>query len=137
MPFRHVPTAIVLIACVPGAQTAEKPNIPVNYDEGQAGTYTLPDPLTFPNAAKVRNAKDWYEKRRPQILKLFEENMHGYSPGRRAAMKFDVFEKADLHSRAKPFAGRSQSCLQVTPRVQRRICCCICPRQRNPVFRCC
>jgi hypothetical protein len=93
MPFRHVPPGVILLACALAAQTAE-PKIPVNYDEAQVGTYTLPDPLTFPNGAKVRNEKDWYEKRRPQILNLFEENMHGHSPGRPPAMKFDVFEKS-------------------------------------------
>src|SRR5690348_509866 len=93
MAFRHVPAGILLLSYALMAQTAEKPKIPVNYEESQVGTYTLPDPLTFPNGAKVRNAKDWYEKRRPEILSLFEDNMHGHSPGRRAAMKFDVFEK--------------------------------------------
>jgi hypothetical protein len=39
--------------------------IPVNYDEAQAGTYTLPDPLIFPNGRKVKNASQWYKKRRP------------------------------------------------------------------------
>jgi hypothetical protein len=75
------------------AQTAEKPKIPANYDESLVGTYTLPDPLTFPGGKKVRNARDWDQKRRPQILELFEDNMHGHSPARPARMKFDVFEK--------------------------------------------
>jgi hypothetical protein len=93
MPFRHVPPSVLLLACALAAQTgAEKSKIPVNYDEARVGTYALPDPLTFPNGARVRNAKDWYEKRRLQILKLFEDNMHGHSPGRPAKMKFDVFE---------------------------------------------
>jgi len=83
----------MLLSGMLAAQTAEKPKIAVNYDEAQVGTYTLPDPLTFSNGAKVRNPQDWYEKRRPQILKLFEDNMHGHRPGRPAAMQFEVFEK--------------------------------------------
>ena len=83
----------MLLSGILTAQTTEKPKIPANYDEAKVGTYTLPDPLTFPSGAKVRNPKDWYEKRRPQILKLFEDNMHGHSPGRPAVMQFDVFEK--------------------------------------------
>src|SRR5581483_1468438 len=94
MRFRHVSAGMMLFSWVLAAQTADKLKIPVNYDEAQVGTYTLPDPLTFPNGAKVRNAEDWYGKRRPQILRLFEDNMHGHSPGRPAAMKFDVFEKS-------------------------------------------
>ena len=98
MPFRYVPPGAMLFACALAAQTAAEkpktPSIPANYDEAQVGTYTLPDPLTFPNGGRVRNAKDWYENRRPQILKLFEDNMHGHSPERPAGMKFDVFEKS-------------------------------------------
>ena len=64
-----------------------------NYDEAQVGTYTLPDPLVLANGQRVRDADTWYKKRRPEIVKLFETNMQGRSPGRPAAMSFDVFDK--------------------------------------------
>jgi hypothetical protein len=67
--------------------------IPVNYDESKVGTYTLPDALTLADGKKVRDAKTWTEKRRPEIVKLFEENQYGKSPGRPADMSFDVFDK--------------------------------------------
>jgi hypothetical protein len=67
--------------------------IPVNYDETKVGTYTLPDPLLLANGKSVRDAKTWLEKRRPEIVKLFEENEYGRAPGRPAGMKFDVVEK--------------------------------------------
>src|SRR5262249_2560408 len=67
--------------------------IPVNYDEARVGTYTLPDPLVLANGQPVRDAKSWYTKRRPEILRLFEENQFGRSPGRPADMSFDVFDK--------------------------------------------
>src|SRR5947209_4674217 len=66
--------------------------IPVNYDESLTGTYTLPDPLILANGKPVRDAKTWTEKRRPEIVRLFEENQYGRSPGRPAAMSFDVFD---------------------------------------------
>jgi hypothetical protein len=93
MLLRLLPAGLFLFSSALFAQAAEKPKIPANYDESLVGTYTLPDPLTFPDGKKVRNARDWYQKRRPQILELFEENMHGHSPARPAAMKFEVFEK--------------------------------------------
>ena len=61
-----------------------------NYDEAKVPTYTLPDPLTLANGAKVTNAKTWREQRRPEILKLFRSQMYGRSPGRPANMKFRV-----------------------------------------------
>ncbi len=41
----------------------------------------------------MRDAKAWNDKRRPEIVRLFEENEYGRAPGRPAAMTFDVFDK--------------------------------------------
>lgn len=67
--------------------------IPVNYDEAQVGAYTLPDPLTLAGGKPVRDAATWYKQRRPEILRLFEENMQGRSPARPKVLRFDVFDK--------------------------------------------
>jgi len=106
-----------MVACVPvAAQTTPAPvappapagqravvaGIPVNYDEALVGTYTLPDPLKMADGKPVRDAKAWNQKRRPEIVKLFEENQYGRAPGRPAGMSFDVFEKA-----ASAFEGKA------------------------------
>jgi hypothetical protein len=67
--------------------------IPVNYDESKVGTYTLPDPLTLLSGKKVTNTDTWIKKRRPEIVKLFEENQFGKAPGRPREMSFNVFDK--------------------------------------------
>ncbi len=67
--------------------------IPVNYDEALVGTYTLPDPLLMLNGKIVRNANTWIKKRRPEIVKLFEEYQFGRVPGIPADMSFNVFDK--------------------------------------------
>jgi hypothetical protein len=67
--------------------------IPVNYDESRVGTYTLPDPLKLDNGQPVRDARTWTEKRRPQIVALFETQQYGRAPGRPADESFDVFDK--------------------------------------------
>jgi hypothetical protein len=54
------------------------------------------------NGKRVRDARTWFDKRRPEIIKLFEANMHGRSPGRPADMTFDVFEKG-----APAFEGKA------------------------------
>ncbi|MBE7169107.1 MAG: acetylxylan esterase [Williamsia sp.] len=66
---------------------------PVNYDEDKVGTYTLPDLFTLRNGSKVNGAKEWTEKRRPEIVKLVEENQFGKMPPRPAGMHFLVFDK--------------------------------------------
>lgn len=80
-------------AQAPGAAAAKPPSIPANYDEAQVGTYTLPDPLRLANGKPVRDSATWYRQRRPEIVGLFETNMHGRSPGRPADLTFDVFDK--------------------------------------------
>src|ERR1051326_7642098 len=75
------------------APPSEVAGIPVNYDEAKVGTYTLPDPLTFAGGGRVADAKAWNERRRPEILRLFEENEYGRAPGRPKDMTFDVFDK--------------------------------------------
>jgi hypothetical protein len=64
--------------------------IPVNYDESKVGTYTLPDALTLKNGKSVRDAKTWMEKRRPEILEIFETQQYGRAPGRPADESFEV-----------------------------------------------
>src|SRR5262245_45194307 len=89
-------SALLLSACAARAQNAprsEVAGIPVNYDESRVGTYALPDPMILSNGARVRDAKTWKQKRRPEIVRLFEENQFGRSPGRPEGMSFDVFDK--------------------------------------------
>ena len=93
-----VASAIILPLCTVQGQTQNAPptnvaGIPVNYDEALVGTYKLPDPLVLANGKPVRDAKTWYQKRRPEIVRLFEENHFGRSPGRPTGMSFDVFDK--------------------------------------------
>ncbi len=61
-----------------------------NYDESKVPKYTLPDPLVTAGGEKVTDAETWVKRRRPEIFKLFEEQMYGRSPGRPAELSFKV-----------------------------------------------
>jgi hypothetical protein len=92
------PRWLIAMSCLtvnaqPKAPPSEVAGIPVNYDEAKVGTYQLPDPLVLADGKAVRDAKTWTEKRRPEIVRLFEENQYGRSPGRPSGMSFDVFDK--------------------------------------------
>jgi hypothetical protein len=96
--FASLAASLPLSICVASEQTQNAPpqivaGIPVNYDETLVGSYTLPDPLVLADGKPVRDAKTWFRKRRPEIVRLFEENQFGRSPGRPANMSFDVFDK--------------------------------------------
>ncbi|HUK18203.1 MAG TPA: hypothetical protein VLW65_17375 [Bryobacteraceae bacterium] len=75
------------------APRTEVAGIHVNYDEALVGSYTLPNPLVLANGKPVRDAKTWMEKRRSEIVRLFEENEYGRAPGRPSGMIFDIFDK--------------------------------------------
>ena len=51
-----------------------------NRDESKVNKYTLPDPLVLKNGKKVKNANDWWQKRRPEIVEDFEREIYGRLP---------------------------------------------------------
>jgi len=61
-----------------------------NYDEANVPDYTLPDPLTLEDGTRVTDADTWRERRRPEILKLFEDQMYGEVPGTLKDITFEV-----------------------------------------------
>jgi hypothetical protein len=75
------------------APAREVAGIPVNYDESLVGSYTLPDPLTLTDGKPVRDSKTWIKKRRPEIVRLLEENQYGRAPERPKGMSFEVWDK--------------------------------------------
>lgn len=102
MPFT-LPTSLCLLASFVCLQAQTPPpakpapdavaGIPVNYDEAKTGTYTLPDPLLLNSGKRVQTASAWSQKRRPEILRLFETQQFGIAPGRPADESFEVVEK--------------------------------------------
>ena len=74
---------LVTMACTSALQAQE-----ANYDESKVPQYTLPDLLICSDGTKVADADTWRQKRRPEILKLFEEHMFGKAPGKPQLMTF-------------------------------------------------
>jgi hypothetical protein len=94
--MRHLALFCILAgACY--AQPAD-----TNYDEAKVPRYTLPDPLKMSTGQAVTDAKTWQEKRRPEILKLLEQQMFGRAPGRPEKMSFELtsIEKNALGGKA-------------------------------------
>jgi hypothetical protein len=65
----------------------------INANESLVGRYTLPDPLKLSNGAPVRNAATWWNKRRPEIVNMFETIEYGRAPARPAEQSFEVVDK--------------------------------------------
>ena len=72
-----------------------------NYDELIANPYPFyPDPLITESGKKVKNAKMWTKVRRPEIVKLFEDNVYGRIPDNVPGVKWEVTSEEK-----KDFAG--------------------------------
>ena len=65
------------------------------YDENKVPDYALPSLLVTDDGSRVRDARQWVAKRRPEILSLFERFMFGRSPsGPAPSSSFSVREAA-------------------------------------------
>lgn len=82
--YLAVPMSLLLAA----SAHAQRPD--VNYEESKVPDYTLPDPLLLGDGQRVTDAATWWDKRRPEILELFETQVYGRSPQRPKAMSFEV-----------------------------------------------
>jgi len=64
----------------PQSGDARSPNS-CNYDEARANPYhNLPDPLQFDDGSRVTTAKEWFSRRRPEIMALYDREVLGHTP---------------------------------------------------------
>ena len=75
---------------------------PTNYDEAKVGNYTLPNPLLCSDGTHVTDKKTWIEKRRPEVLRLFETQVYGRQASKLAGQKFEV-----IATDAKALGGKA------------------------------
>ncbi len=74
----------------PVDNTQDSPH-PVNYDESKANIYkTLPDPLVMNDGTPVTTASQWWSKRRPEIVELFDREMYGRTPANLPKVKWEL-----------------------------------------------
>jgi hypothetical protein len=61
-----------------------------NYDETKVPSYSLPDPLVMQDGTPVTTPEQWTAKRRPELIRLFEEHVYGRAPGKPRGLSFEV-----------------------------------------------
>jgi hypothetical protein len=81
----------------PGPSGDEKAPNAANYDEAKANPFpNLPDALRMEKGGKVTSAKQWREKRRPEIVELFEREVLGRIPKNVPAVKWTVTSSTEM-----------------------------------------
>ena len=60
-----------------------------DYDESKVRHYTLPDPLKLSNGRPVTSPSMWTRQRKPELLRLFAENIYGRAPGRTKSVRIE------------------------------------------------
>jgi hypothetical protein len=86
--MRKYLTALILLALVNGAWAQDHNE--ANYDESKVPKYTLPDVLKTSANSEVKDKATWEKVRRPEILKLFEDNIYGQMPRTYSSIKYSV-----------------------------------------------
>ena len=66
-----------------------------DYDESKVRPYTLPDPLLLADGERVASRAVWEKRRRPELLRLFENNVYGSAPAPPRRMRFEIRSTAD------------------------------------------
>lgn len=84
----------------------------VIYSESEVPEYTLPDPLVAEDGTKIGSALQWNEKRRPEVLELFETEVYGKAPPAPDKIAYEVTESSD--DALGGIARRRQVAIQLT-----------------------
>ncbi|MEI8038346.1 MAG: acetylxylan esterase [Verrucomicrobiota bacterium] len=91
--------ALLLIWLVGSVSVLRGQAIPgFNYDEAKVGTLPIPDPLTCDDGSRVATAEEWTQKRRPELLRLFEREVYGKTPAAKLADLRFVTLAEDKHA---------------------------------------
>jgi (4-O-methyl)-D-glucuronate---lignin esterase len=78
-----------------------------NYDESKANPYpVLPDPLKLANGKPVKSAKDWWKKRRPELVEIYDREIYGRMPANVPDVTWSVKETRDDVVGGKPVVFR-------------------------------
>lgn len=81
-------TAFLIIALV--TRVKAQYNNEENYDESKVPAYILPDVLKTSANTDVKDKTTWEKVRRPEILRLFEDNIYGQMPKMYSSIKYSV-----------------------------------------------
>jgi hypothetical protein len=63
-------------------------------DEAKVPAYNLPDVLVTQSGKKVKSEKYWFKKRRPELIKIFTDEIYGRIPGMQEITEVKVWDNS-------------------------------------------
>ena len=90
--MRSVCRVLAVLCLLAVADSAFAQPAEFNYDEAKVPKFELADPLKMLDGSKVSDAKTWTQKRRPEVLQLFKDNVYGTMPDAPAGLWWKVFD---------------------------------------------
>ena len=108
-----------------GADGDPKSPNAANYDESKANIFgPLPDPLAFNDGKKVASPKDWWNKRRPELVEAFDRELYGRMPANTPKVIWEVVsttrdKNGDIPVITKTLVGHvdNSACPQITVNI--------------------
>ncbi|UZR97239.1 acetylxylan esterase [Chondrinema litorale] len=93
---------LLILICILSFVKIQAQQFTPNYDESKIPEYKLMPILTNLNGEPVSSVKQWEKKRRPEILKMFQEEMYGIIPKGKLKTSYHVLESSNdaLNSKA-------------------------------------
>ncbi|MFC1679838.1 FkbM family methyltransferase [Elusimicrobiota bacterium] len=85
------PSLILLLSAFLFGAVAQ-PESQLILEESRVPAYTLPDPLVTFYGSRIEDPAAWRNMRRPEILRLFEENIYGRTPRNKIELRFETLE---------------------------------------------
>lgn len=79
-----------IAALRPGPSGDPKSPNAANVDESKVTPYTIPDPLVLKSGKKVKTAKQWWARRRPEIVEEFDREIYGRAPANTPKVNWEV-----------------------------------------------
>lgn len=87
---------VILLICLFACQSTENaPERETNYDEAQVPRYTLPAALVCADGSTVADSQSWFASRRPEVLKLFRDQVYGNAPGSPEHVSYRTIESGE------------------------------------------
>ncbi len=108
---------------------SDDPDRAPNYNEYKANPYLYyPDPLTTFAGKKVKNAKQWRRERRPELIKVFEDEIYGHIPDNVPAIRWEVVKEERIDMEGIPCIRRdlagvadNSACPSIEVRLQAQV----------------